>query len=267
MPDAFDAETVQRYEHETWSRCAEDYLDGFAGLTRETLPFVIEAAEIAPDRRVLEIGSGPGHIAEALARAGGSVTGIDFSASMVDVARHRYPHLAFEEADAERLPFEPDRFDAVVSNFVVHHLARPEVVFTEVCRVLKPGGRFVFTVFASPEAQSSIGAFFAAVETHHSLDELPHGPLFGVTDLDLYESMLRAGGLTDPAFELRDITWRTASLDPIVASFRTWGNLAALPPDVQDRIEATAREHLEAYRREGAYAFPHEVLLGRAAKP
>jgi ubiquinone/menaquinone biosynthesis C-methylase UbiE len=57
------------------------------------------------------------------------------------------------------LPFDDARFEAVVSNFVVHHLARPDVVFREVCRVLEPGGSFAFVVFERPEAQSSIGAF------------------------------------------------------------------------------------------------------------
>ena len=94
----------------------------------------------------------------------------------------------------------------------MHHLARPEVVFKEVCRVLKPGGRFAFTVFAAPEAQSSIGAFFGAIEAHHSLDELPHGPLFGVTDLSVYESMLRAGGLTQIEFDFCEVTWQTRTL-------------------------------------------------------
>ena len=143
-----------------------------------------------------------------------------------------------------------------MSNFVVHHLARPEVAFKEVCRVLKPGGRFAFTVFAAPEAQSSIGAFFGAVEAHHSLDELPHGPLFGVTDLSIYESMLNTGGLTHLEFSFRNIMWRTKTPDPIVKSFWSWGNMAALPQDKQDKIEATTRENLRPYEKQGEYAFP-----------
>ncbi len=267
MTNDFDATAIDRYEHETWSRCADTYLDGFAGLTRETLPLLIEAAKVGTDCRVLEIGSGPGHIAEALMQTGATVTGIDFSAQMIDVANRRYPHITFKEANAEDLPFDSGTFDAVVSNFVVHHLARPEVAFKEVCRVLKPGGRFAFTVFAAPEAQSSIGAFFEAVEVHHSADELPHGPLFGVTDLSVYKSMLHAGGLTNLEFDFCKIMWRTKTPDPIVESFWSWGNMAALPQEVQDRIEATTRENLQPYEQEGEYAFPHEVLLGSATNP
>ena len=264
---AIDPDVVHRYEHETWSRCADAYLDGFAGLTLPAVPSLIEAAGLKPGQRVLEVGSGPGHIASALAETGIEVTGIDFSGAMVEVARTRYPELAFQEANAENLPFDDESFDAVVSSFVVHHLARPEIVFREVRRVLKPGGRFAFAVFAAPEAQSSIGAFFGAVEAHASLDELPQGPLFGVTDLSIYEGMLAAGGLADFAFHKQPITWRTPSAEPVLQAFWGWGNMAALPEDVQAKVEKATRENLSAFATEGGLAMPHEALIGSAARP
>ena len=46
----FDAEIVHQYEHETWSRCADLYLDGFAGLTQETLPFLMWRIDLALNR-------------------------------------------------------------------------------------------------------------------------------------------------------------------------------------------------------------------------
>ena len=177
MGNVVDPDVVHQYEYETWTRCAATYLDHFAGLTRETVPLLQDAANLQPGSTVLDIGCGPGHVAGALAEAGAAVTGIDFSARMVEVARRHYPQATFLEANAEELPFGDASFEAVVSNFVVHHLARPDVVFREVCRALKPGGRFAFVVFERPEAQSSIGAFFEAVAAHHDSDELPHGLL------------------------------------------------------------------------------------------
>ena len=186
---------------------------------------------------------------------------------MIQVAKRRYPQITFEQADAEHLPFDDDTFDAVVSSFVVHHLARPDVAFKEINRVLKPGGRVAFTVFADPEAQSSIGAFFEAVAAHHSLDELPHGPLFGVTDLSVYESILSASGLSDFGFDIHDTTWRTKTLDPVVKSFWNWGNMGALPPELQEKIKASTLENLEVFKTDDEFAFPHKTLLGWAIKP
>src|SRR5215217_1089463 len=67
---------------------------------------------------------------------------------------------------AEQLPFEDDTFDLVVGVYVVHHLARPRVVFESVCRVTKPGGHFAFTI-PDQLRQASFGSFFSAVTEHH----------------------------------------------------------------------------------------------------
>ncbi len=266
MSDAINPDVVTQYERETWSRCAESYIDTFAALTRETVPLLIKAANVGRGMRVLEIGSGPGHVAHALVESGAAATGVDFSSQMVRVAQQMYPNITFQEANAEQLPFDGGTFDAVVSNFTVHHLARPEVVFREVSRVLVSRGRFAFAVWRAPEAQSSIGAFFDAVQAHYTLDELPHGPLFGVTERSVYEPMLAAAGLTDCQLSTHDVVWRSEGLEPILRGFWEWGNIAALPQDVQDRIEATTRENAKAYEQGGCFAFPHTILLGSAAK-
>ena len=131
---------------------------------------------------------------------------------MIDVARRRHPQIAFHDANAEALPFEDKTFGAVVANCVVHHLARPIVVFKEVSRVLKPGGRFAFVVWGALEEQTGFGVFFAAVQTHHNAEALPHGPLFGVTDRSLYEAMLGEGGFKEVRLGRHEVFWRTTTL-------------------------------------------------------
>jgi SAM-dependent methyltransferase len=266
MTEGFNPDAVAKYERETWGRCAEDYIDTFAGITRETVPLLMRAAGIQAGNQVLEIGSGPGHVAELMAQAGAGVIGVDFSSKMVEVARSKYPEIAFGQADAEALPFDADSFDAVVANFVVHHLARPEKVFHEVNRVLRPGSRFAFAVWGAPEEQSSIGAFFGAVLAHYDLEELPHGPLFGVTERSVYEPLLTQAALTDCQLSVHEVTWKANSLDPILKGFWDWGNMAALPAETQMRIRESTRENAQPYRRDGGYAFPHSILFGSALK-
>lgn len=266
MNEGFDPNVVVEYERDTWNRCANSYLDTFSGFTQETVSLLIEAGEICAGSKVLEIGSGPGHVANHLVKLGASVTGVDFSPQMVEVAKKKYPQITFEQADAEDLPFAADYFDAVVANYVVHHLARPERVFSEVCRVLKTSGHFAFAVWGPPEEQSSIGAFFGAVEAHHDLAELPHGPLFGITERNVYEPMLAKAGLEIRQLAVHETTWRTDSLDPVLRGFWDWGNMAALPSETQDKIEGTTRENAEPFERNGRYAFPHSALVGSALK-
>jgi len=266
MNEEFDPDVVAKYERDTWSRCAESYVDTFAGITRETVPLLMETAEIAQGSLVLEIGSGPGHVADMLSKAGASVTGVDFSPEMVEVAQNRYPNIPFKHADAEDLPFEAESFDAVVANFVVHHLARPDTVFREVNRVLKPGGRFAFAVWGAAGEQSSIAAFFGAVMAHHDLEELPHGPLFGVTEMNIYEPLLTQAALENCQLSVHEMIWKVDSLDPVLNGFWEWGNMAALPEETQTKIRDTTRENAQTYEQDGGYAFPHAILFGKALK-
>ncbi len=265
MNDGFDPDFVNQFELETWSRCAPDYLDGFASMTSETLPMLIGAAGIRSGQSVLDVGSGPGHIAGAISGMGCSASGIDFSDEMVEISKRNYPEANFQQGNAEELPFEDDSFDSAISNFVVHHLARPEKVFSEISRVLKEGGKFAYAVFADPAAQSSIGAFFAAVEQHHDLAELPHGPLFGVTDLDVHEAMLSSGGFERAEFEFKPLTWRSSDAETVYNSFANWGNLGALPVEVSERIRKTTLESYEGFRTEDGYEFPHMALIASAS--
>jgi cyclopropane fatty-acyl-phospholipid synthase-like methyltransferase len=87
MSESINPDVVTQFEHDAWSRCAESYLDTFAGMTREAIPLLLEAAHIRHGSQVLEIGSGPGHVAHALSEAGARVTGVDFSSQMVAVAQ------------------------------------------------------------------------------------------------------------------------------------------------------------------------------------
>lgn len=266
MNEVFDPDVVAKYERETWSRCADDYADTFAGITAETVPVLVDAVGIQPGNHVLEIGSGPGHVADILIQAGAIVTGVDFSPEMVEVAQRKYPDIAFKQADAERLPFKESSFDSVVANFVVHHLARPEVVFREVNRVLKLGGRFAFSVWGDPEKQSSIGAFFGAVAAHHDLEEPPHGPLFGVTERSVFEPLLLQAGLHDCQLSTHEVIWRVDSLDPVLKGFWDFGNMVALPVGIQSKIEETIRENAQLYKQDEGYSFPHSILFVSAMK-
>lgn len=92
-------------------------------------------------RDILEIGCGPGALAQALSRwyPGARVTGVDRDSGFIAFARSKSPALDFAEGDALALPFEAARFDATISNTVSEHV-EPEGFFTEQRRVLKPGG-------------------------------------------------------------------------------------------------------------------------------
>ncbi len=106
-------------------------------------------------KRVLEVGSGRGGGASFLARYHGAahVTGADFSAHAVALARTFHAavaNLEFTEGDAEHLPFPDASFDVVVNVESSHCYGQMDKFLSEVLRVLRPGGYFLYTDFRAP---------------------------------------------------------------------------------------------------------------------
>ena len=105
-------------------------------------PEVYEALDeygLVPGGHVLDIASGTGLVANALAERGHRVTGIDISEPMLARARARVPGAVFVTGNAEALPFPNDTFDAAVSAQSFHWLDRDKAL-AEAVRVVRPGG-------------------------------------------------------------------------------------------------------------------------------
>jgi demethylmenaquinone methyltransferase / 2-methoxy-6-polyprenyl-1,4-benzoquinol methylase len=110
------------------------------GLDRKWRRLTAEAVVRHGDR-VLEACCGTGDLALADARAGGRVTGVDFSEEMLARAERKAPEFQWVQADAAALPFEDASFEVVTVGFGIRNLADLEAGLAELARVLVPGGR------------------------------------------------------------------------------------------------------------------------------
>jgi ubiquinone/menaquinone biosynthesis C-methylase UbiE len=114
-----------------------------------------------PGELILDAGCGTGRNFSNLHRAGSSAIGIDFSFGMLNVARRNHPDFPVSLADLEHtLPFETGSFDAVLCALIGEHLSALRSVLQEFYRVLKPGGRLVFSVYHPEMAAAGIEANF-----------------------------------------------------------------------------------------------------------
>jgi len=126
------------------ARVPDFVAESFAGVAN---PFSLGRLEAG--KRVLDLGSGAGSdslVAALQVGPEGSVTGIDMTPEMVEKARTGAAELGlgnvtFVEGEAERLPFADESFDVVISNGVIDLIPDKDAVFSELHRVLLPGGR------------------------------------------------------------------------------------------------------------------------------
>ncbi|HEV8210253.1 MAG TPA: methyltransferase domain-containing protein, partial [Vicinamibacterales bacterium] len=266
-PDA-DSHAFHDFEHAGWERAAAFYGDAFGALTAQTADALLEAAGAGPGTRLLDVACGPGFIAGAAAQRGAAVVGLDFSAAMIAQARGRLPLLTFQEGDAEALPFDAASFDAVVMNFGLLHLARPDAALAEALRVLRPGGRYGFTVWAAPERAVAFGIALRAIETFGNRDvPLPEGPpFFRFSDAAETRRTLESIGFTSVEIRELPLTWRPASADAVFEALsrggvRTAAVLRSQTPAALAAIRDAVRRGIEVYARDGRFEVPMPAIL------
>jgi SAM-dependent methyltransferase len=131
----------------------------------------------APGDRVLDLACGDGHLLELLvARGGRTLVGIDMSPEeLAAAARRRLPGVELIEARAQALPLAAGSIDWALSHLAFMLMSDVESVVGELCRVLRPGGRFAAVVGGGPGEEEDGFALFLRL-FRDAYDELPEKP-------------------------------------------------------------------------------------------
>ena len=123
------------------------------------------------DERALDVGTGAGALAFALAPLVREVVGLDPVTELLELARERaLPNTEFVEGDGTALPYADGAFDLAGTHRTLHHIARPDRVVAELARVTRPGGRVLVVdqlAPADPAEAASLHAFETARDTSH----------------------------------------------------------------------------------------------------
>ncbi|MGE0117356.1 MAG: class I SAM-dependent methyltransferase [Dongiaceae bacterium] len=262
---ARDLEAFRSAEHAGWQAKVAAYDRYWSPLTTALGAQLLDAVGVGAGTRVLDVACGPGRVAAAAAARGADAVGVDFSDRMVAHARGLFPALDIRHAEAEFLPFADDSFDAVIVNFGVHHFSRPDFAMVEAQRVLKPGGRLGFTLWAGPADHVGLRIMFDAIEAHGRVDApLPEGPpQFLFTEPRACATLLTTAGFDGPSIEHRLVrtTWRLPAPDGLFAAYadgavRIALLLAAQKPEALAAIRTAVSEACRTYAVDGEVHIP-----------
>ena len=166
-----------RFEYEGWERVADKYDSVWSSLTRQFIPYLVNAVEVSPGMSVLDVACGPGYISEAIRKLGAISTGIDFSEKMVAIAKKMFPGIRFAQGDAQNLSCDDGSFDRVLVNFGLLHLSCPEQACAEAFRVFEIEWQIRFHCLGPASAEPGAKIVDDAIEARADLNvQLPEGP-------------------------------------------------------------------------------------------
>jgi demethylmenaquinone methyltransferase / 2-methoxy-6-polyprenyl-1,4-benzoquinol methylase len=131
-----------------------------AGLHHRWRERAVDLARVGPGSRALDVATGTGDLAIALARRGGEVVGSDFSEGMLERARAKSDAVRWEQANALALPYEDNAFDAATVGFGARNFSDLEAGLSEMARVVRPGGRVVVLEITTP-TKPPLSTFFS----------------------------------------------------------------------------------------------------------
>lgn len=224
---------------------------------------ILDLSELAAGHRVLDLGCGPGNLTfEAIARVGGAgiAVGIDLADGMMrhavkKAARNRVPNVRFERMDCRGLAFPATHFDAIVSCLGIPSIGHARC-FAESYRVLRDGGRFVFSEWSGKGTPAG-KAFFEILAKHRAATSPPE-----IQQLLEARRCIHASGEpadmrrpSDVSRKLEEVGFRDArhlvethrvvypSVEAYLARMSAWG-------DNDRELGAMSRETRNAFRRE-----------------
>lgn len=159
--------TTKQKVKEVFGKNADKYVVSDSHAKGDDLSKLVEWLEPEKTWTVLDIATGGGHVAKAIAPHAGTVFSTDLTEEMLEnTAKHlrrSFDNIHYVVADAEALPFLTETFDAAICRIAPHHFPHPERFIAEMARVLKKGGRFILIDNVAP-ADRELALFMNTTE-------------------------------------------------------------------------------------------------------
>lgn len=265
---------VDRRPPRSWS--AEAYARSFALMCAGAVGPLLEAGGLAGPgdvgKRLLDVGTGTGSLAQAAALLGAEVTAVDPDPEMLALAERAsaWPHYVSGALPA--LPFPDSSFDSVLANFVINHVADPRAATREMVRVAAPGGRVAATIW--PSEHSALNDLWTSVIEQSGAPTPPGTRLPAAIDFprtgEGLAALLRQARLED--VRAVEITWQHRADPETFWEGAAAGNggigavVSSQPIEMRDRMKATYDEVVQPLLDGDDLVLPCHAVLAFGVK-
>ena len=261
-PDSAESEAIKARVREMFGESAEAYVASPGHAGGADLNRLVELAAPALSDRALDISTGGGHTALALAPHVAHMTASDLTPRMLAAARDfltasGVTNADYVIADAEKLPFLDASFDLVTVRIAPHHYASVTAAVREMARVLRPGGRLVLIDNIAPEDE----ALDALGNRWEKWRDPSHVRNYTASEWRTF--------LTDAGLEITDLETQRKTYD-----FAPWTARMRMPADERAKLEADilaasseARAYFAVTKADGhLVSWSADFLIARAVK-
>jgi len=275
----FDARRFKAMERAGFNRIAARYADG-AHLRAGLATALLDAADLVPGQRVLDLASGPGLLAGAAARRvapGGRVLATDIAEAMLAEGARRCAGEtdppAFAAADAEHLCLPDACMERVLAGLALFIFPHPRHALAEIHRVLVPGGLVALSVWGPRPSVPLIHRAQDCIARLLPPPRVPRPSVFRFGEPAALEDALAAAGFHD--IDIRPCTF-TCCFDDADAYWQAFLDLAGgvaealgrLPETTRQALRAAITHDLEPFRDDdGRYRLPAHTLIATARRP
>jgi ubiquinone/menaquinone biosynthesis C-methylase UbiE len=250
------AQAKMRQVQSQFGAVAADYVTSKVHASGQDLAWLVEIAALTGTEHVLDVATGGGHAAFALAPHARTVVALDLTRPMLEVAQaeakaRQLHNISYLEGDAQALPCEDNSFDVVTCRQAPHHFPHVQQAVHEWARVLKPGGKLVLVDSIGPEEPEADALL-------HEIELLRDPSHVRNHRLSVWRTLLNKAGFT--VHETRE--WH------LFLDIPTWTQRMRTPPDAVATIEQllrtaapAIRERLGIMEQDGVLGFTLPVAL------